>query len=139
MKLHPIKGFLILLFVELTHLSIAQTTHLQLSPEEIANRVAAVHGSAFVTNNPTLVVALGKVLTERIEFQLAEQDASEKFPLLSTVPLNTKVNPSIQGANFSNFDVNTFNPLVYYLEFFSNRTQIFRIDNTGYLMIIKPN
>nr|WP_294860697.1 hypothetical protein [uncultured Fluviicola sp.] len=133
------KGALTLLVLQLTFMSCGQTTTQQLPPEEISNRVAYVHGNDFVLNNPTLVVAFGKVMTDRIEYRVAEQAESEKYPLLSSFPLMTKVNPTIQGANFANFDVNTFNPLVYNLDFFSNRTQVFRIDNTSYIMVLHPN
>lgn len=133
-----LKGSLTLMLVKMSFVSFGQTVSQQLNPEEIANRVAYVHGNEFVLNNPTLVAALGKVMTDRIEYQVVNQDPTEKFPLLSTMPLLDKVNQSVQGANFSNFDVNTFNPLVYNLEYFSDRTQIFRIDNTSYLMVVKP-
>jgi hypothetical protein len=132
------KGSLTLFVVQMTFCSFGQTTTQQLTPEEISNRVSYVHGADFVFSNPTLVSAFGKVMTDRIEYRTAEQAESQKYPLLSSVPLMAKVNPGIQGADFSNFNVNTFNPLVYNLEFFSNKTQVFRIDNTSYVMIINP-
>ncbi|WP_343747489.1 hypothetical protein [Fluviicola sp.] len=132
------KGSLALFAVQMSFWSFGQTVSQQLNPEEIANRIAYVHGSDFVTNNPTLVTALGKVMTDRIEYQLAPPDENEKYPLLSSMPLLTKMNPGVHGADFQNFDLNTFNPLVYNLEFFSDKTQVFRIDNTNYIMIVKP-
>jgi hypothetical protein len=138
MKLLLVKGSLTLILLQFFSSSYGQTVSQQLTAEEISNRVAYVHGNAFVLNNPTLVTALGDVMTQRIEFQVVNQDPSEKFPLLSTMPLLDRENPSVHGADFSNFDVNTFNPLVYNLEYFSDRTQVFRIDNTAYLMIVKP-
>lgn len=138
MKLHPIKGVLFLFFVNLTQVIFSQNTTLQLSPEEISDRISTVYGADFVLNNPTLVTALGKVLNERIEFEYIQQEETEKFPLLSSVPINTKVNPNLQGIYYTSFNLSSFNPLMYNLEFFSDRTQIFRIDGTGYLMIVKP-
>lgn len=133
------KGTLTLFVAQMTFCSFGQTTTQQLSPEEISNRVAYVHGNDFIISNPTLVTAFGKVMTDRIEYRAAEQAESEKYPLLSSIPLMAKVNPTIQGADFANFNVNTFNPLVYNLDFFSNQTQVFRIDNTSYIMVIHPN
>jgi hypothetical protein len=133
-----LKGTLTLLLIQFCFLSYGQTVTQQLTAEEIANRVAYVHGNDFVSNYPHLVEAYGKVMTERIEFRTMVQDQDEKYPLLSSIPLMAKVNPSIQGANFENFHLESFNPMVYDLEFFSDRTQILRIDNTSYIMVIKP-
>lgn len=132
------KGSLTLFVVQMSFWSFGQTVTQQLNQEEIANRIAYVHGNDFVINNPTLVTALGKVMTDRIQYQVTPQDENEKYPLLSSMPLLSKVNTTIHGADFQNFDLNTFNPLVYNLEFFSDKTQVFRIDNTGYIMIIQP-
>lgn len=132
------KGTLTLFVVQMSLCSFGQTVTQQLNQEEIAVRVAYVHGNDFVSNNPTLVTALGKLMTDRIEYRVTPPDESEKYPLLSSMPLLSKVNPAIHGADFQNFDLNTFNPLVYNLEFFSDKPQIFRIDNTSYIMIVKP-
>lgn len=132
------KGSLTLLVVQMTFWSFGQTTSQQLTSDEIALRVAYVYGSDFVMNNPTLVTAFGKVMTDRIDYQVAEQEENEKYPLLSSFPLMAKNNPAIQGADFSSFDVNAFNPLVYHIDFFSDKTQAFRIDNTSYIMIVHP-
>lgn len=138
MKLLLRRGTLALFVVQMNFWSFGQNITQQLTQEEIANRVAYVHGSDFVMNNPTLVTALGKLMTDRIEYRVTSQDQNEKYPLLSSMPLASKTNAAIQGANFQNFNVNTFNPLVYNLEFFSDKTQVFRIDNTDYILIVKP-
>jgi hypothetical protein len=138
MKLLLLKGALTLMLVKMSFLSFGQTVSQQLNSEEITNRVAYVHGNDYVINNPTLVSAFGDVMMNRIEYQVSPLGQTEKYPLLSSMPLMDKVNQTIQGANFSNFDVNTFNPLVYNLEFFSDKTQVMRIDNTNYIMVIKP-
>ncbi|MGV3609862.1 MAG: hypothetical protein ACO1N0_02865 [Fluviicola sp.] len=133
-----LRGSLALFFIPFCFLSYGQTVTQQLTAEEISNRVAYVHGNDFVLNYPHLVEAYGKLMTERIEFQTIAQGQSEKYPLLSSIPLMAKVNPSIQGADFQNFQLVSFNPMVYDLEFFSDRTQKIRIDNTSYIMVIKP-
>lgn len=132
------KGALLLLLLPFCAFSYGQTITQQLTTEQIASRVAYVHGNDYVTSNPTLVSVWGKVMMSRIEYQVVPQVPNEKFPLLSSVPLMTKANPAVQGANFENFNVNTFNPLTYNLDFFSDKTFVYRIDGTGYMMIIKP-
>ncbi len=138
MKLLLLKGALTLMLVKMSFVSFGQTVSQQLNSEEIANRVAYVHGNDFVLNNPTLVTAFGDVMMNRIEYSTSPQSLDEKYPLLSSFPLMAKANPVIQGADFANFNLNTFNPLVYDLEFFSDKTQVMRIDNTNYIMVIKP-
>lgn len=138
MKILLVKGFLALIFLQFSYFSYGQTVTQQLTPEEIANRVAHVHGGDYVMNNPTLVSAWGTVMTDRIEYRVVLQGQLEKYPLLSSVPLMNKSNPAVQGADFGNFNVNTFNPLTYNLDFFSDRTFVYRIDNTAYIMIVKP-
>lgn len=138
MKKLLLKGSLALLFMQFCQLSNGQTITQQLTPEQIASRVAYVHGSNYVTSNPTLVSAWGKVMTDRIEYQFVAPDDNEKYPLLSSMALMTKANPAVQGADFANFDVNTFNPLTYNLDFFSDRTFVYRIDGTNYIMVVKP-
>lgn len=138
MRLQLIKGALALILLQFSSFSQGQTVTQQLTAEEIANRVAYVHGNDFVSNNPTLVTALGKVMTDRIEYRAVEQDQTEKYTMLSTMPLLSKANPTIQGADFANFNLEAFNPLVYNLDFFSDKTSIYRIDNTNYIMVVKP-
>lgn len=116
----------------------SQSVFQHLSDAEITNKITYVRGNDFVSNNPTLITAFGKVMTERIEYQVVTQSQDEKYPLLSSFPLMTKVNPTVQGADFANFNVSTFNPMVYNLDFFSDKIQVIRIDNTNYIMVIHP-
>ncbi|WP_300667058.1 hypothetical protein [Fluviicola sp.] len=138
MKLLLLRVSLTLLVAQASFPSFGQSVTQQLNPEEIANRISYVYGHEFVLNNPTLVAAYGDVMTHRIEYRVIGQTPDEKYPLLSTFPLYTKVNETIQGVNAENFDVNAFNPLVYMIEFFSDKAQLIRIDNTNYVMVIHP-
>ena len=138
MKLLLLRVSLTLLVAQASFLSFGQSVTQQLNPEEIANRISYVYGHEFVLNNPTLVTAYGEVMTHRIEYRMSQQTPDEKYPLLSTFPLYTKVNQAVQGVNAENFNVNAFNPLVYMIEFFSDKAQLIRIDNTDYLMVIHP-
>lgn len=133
-----LKKVVLFTFLSFSVQGYSQGSFQQLSTEEIANRIAYVHGGDYVLNNPTLVSAWGNVMTDRIEYQVLAQGQDEKYPLLSSMPLMSKSNPGIQGADFENFNVNTFNPLAYNLDFFSDKTQVLRIDNTDYIMVIHP-
>ena len=116
----------------------SQTISLQLSDAQVLNRVTEVYGHDFVTQNPSLLESMGELLNERITLATSVQSADEKYPVLSSYPLVNKLNPSIQGADFENFDLQEFNPLVYHFEFFSDKIQVMRIDNTNYIMIVNP-
>ncbi len=131
------RGALVLVLLQLCFISQAQTVTQQLTDEEVANRLNYVYGNDFILQNQELITAYGQVMNNRIEYVVTPHTTDEKFPLLSTVPLLTKLNPMVQGANFAAFNVDEFNPLVYNMEYFSDRTLVYRIDNTDYLMVVK--
>ncbi|WP_343636438.1 hypothetical protein [Fluviicola sp.] len=116
----------------------SQTISMQLSDAQIQSRVSEVYGNDYTAQNPSLVEAFGKLLNERISFMNTPAGADEKYPALSSYPLMNKNNPSLEGTDFEDFDLQSFNPLVYHFEFFSDKTQVMRIDNTNYIMIVNP-
>lgn len=132
------KGALALILLQLWTFSYGQTLTQQLTPEQIASRVAYVYGNDFVLNYPALVTTYGKLMTDRIEYQFSVQDDTEKFPLLSSFSLITKNNPEVSAVNPATFSLETFNPLTYDFGFFRDKTLVVRIDGTNYLMIVKP-
>lgn len=77
-----------------------------------------------------------KLLDFRIEYVEENYSMDEKFPKLSSVPILNKYNPSLSRDAF--FDPSTFNPLKYDMNFSSQTTQVYRIDNTPFLIVIKP-
>lgn len=82
--------------------------------------------------------SLVDLLQNRVEFtKLVKSTASDKdYPNIDQVPLFNKYNQSI--TRDTTFDENTFNVLKYDLIFFSNFTKIYRINNTDWVIIIKP-
>jgi hypothetical protein len=78
------------------------------------------------------------LLQNRIEFTklVKSSDSDKDYPNIAKVPLFNKYNKSI--TRDSTFDENTFNVLKYDLIFFSNFTKIYRINNTDWVIIIKP-
>jgi hypothetical protein len=126
-----------LFLIHFSFLSQGQTITQQLTPEEISNRLVYVYGNDFLSQNPELITTYGQVMNQYIEYMAVPLTNNEKYPLLSSVPLMTKNNPGIHGADLSNFNPNTFNPMVYQIDFFSYKTQVYRI-NTNYIMVVRP-
>lgn len=81
-----------------------------------------------------------RLLNERIVIEYVPSDDAEKFPLLSTVPLNNKYNSTLKSISEEDFNPTTFNPLAYQLPFYGSGTyvHVFRIDRTDYLLKILP-
>ena len=77
------------------------------------------------------------LLQNRIEFTklVKNSDSDKDYPNIDQVPLFNKYNESI--TRDSTFDENTFNVLKYDLNFFSNFTKIYRVNNTDWVIIIK--
>ena len=64
------------------------------------------------------------------------QYAEKKYPLLSSLPLLNKYNPNLSRDRIVN--PNTFNPLKYHFPMVSKKKEIYRVDNTDYVIIIEP-
>ena len=96
MKLTFCRVALALILLQFSTFSYGQTITQQLTPEQIASRVAFVYGNDFVSSYPALVTTYGKLMTDRIEYQFSVQDDTEKFPLLSSFSLITKNNPAVE-------------------------------------------
>ncbi|MCX7745112.1 MAG: hypothetical protein N2167_11160 [Flavobacteriales bacterium] len=111
----------------------------RINSQVIDEKIMNVYGtkqSDFFINNPDLYSFFENLLVNRIEYLYEPYQVGEKYPKLSTIPLNNKYNPAL--TRDENFDLNTFNPLKYQLNFYSKNIQVYRIDNTEYLLIIKP-
>ncbi|MNK32869.1 hypothetical protein D3C87_513400 [compost metagenome] len=136
-----LKGILTLFLTHLGSFAFAQEqiTNYQLSSDQdITDKLVYVYGNEFLAQNPDLITVYGKILSERVEYIATPHTSDEKYPHLSSVPLMTKNNPTIQGADFSNFTISTFNPLVYQIDYFSDKTLVYRIDDTDYILVVRP-
>jgi hypothetical protein len=89
-----------------------------------------------LTNEPQRIRAFAELLETRLSVVKMPVNPKEDYVKLSTVPLLNKYNSALtrDGA----FDPATFNPLKYNLNFFSTKTEVYRIDNTDYIIMIKP-
>jgi len=102
------------------------------------SEILNVFGRDWVSSNPSMVESLIDCRRSRITLVEQEQAENEKFPLLSSYPIMNKFNPEVHSVDPLAFNVNTFNPFTYQLDFLSDRTQVIRIDGTDYIMIINP-
>ena len=87
-----------------------------------------------VQNDPERIKVYNDLLENRIKIIESPVVGEDKYAKLSTVPLANKYNPAMQRDIV--FDPATFNPLKYSMNFFTSQTQIYRVDNTDYLIVI---
>lgn len=100
--------------------------------------LASIFGEEWMQDNPEAVEAFNYCLANRISYKLEPLTAGDKYPLLSSFPLMNKYNPEIQPIDYASFNPSTFFPMIYSLPFFSNRTELIRVDGTDYIIVISP-
>lgn len=112
----------------------------QLNPEQsYEQKIDAVYSADFFTEKPELRAAYVKLLSERISYVQTQDLPSDKYELLSSVPLHPFVTPEQAAFDPSTFSIGQFNPLFYSLSFFEwNQAKVYRIDGTDYYLIIQP-
>ena len=82
-----------------------------------------------IKKNTVLEKNIKDILRNRVKVLIKEFQANENIPKLS----------SISEINFpTRFTKQEFNPLVYDFDFNDKKNQIFRVDKTDYIIIIKP-
>ena len=86
-------------------------------------------------NRNSLLQFYTKLIDNRIEYRYQPQQAKEKYPTVSSMGLQNKINKAI--VVHASFDTTTFNPLHYKLDFFAKTTKVYRIDNSDYLLIVR--
>lgn len=90
----------------------------------------------YVLSRPARVKDFKHLLRNRLLVtKLPHYNAKSKVTLLSKVSLQNNYNPDLKRDQA--FDINTFNPLKYNLEFFKVGSVIYKIDNTEYYIVIK--
>ena len=70
------------------------------------------------------------------KYDQAKLDLDNSMPLLSSVPLYTVYQKAL--SRDASFNPKTFNPFKYSFDFYSPNKQLFRVDGTGYVVIIYP-
>ena len=63
------------------------------------------------------------------------ENKRQALPFLSQVPLKNKCNSQLIRDEL-NFDIQNFNPLKYFFNFYSENDQYIQVDNTSYVILI---
>jgi len=88
-----------------------------------------------ILDRPIRVKDIKDILRNRVNIYQENIKDLSTIPLLSNIPTfdiyNHKLNRPV-------FNRNNFNPLLYNFNFFLKTKQIYRVDNTNFLVVIKP-
>ena len=88
-----------------------------------------------ILDRPIRVKDIKDILRNRVDIYQENIKDVSTIPLLSNIPTfdiyNHKLNRPV-------FNRNNFNPLLYNFNFFLKTKQIYRVDNTNFLVVIKP-
>ena len=102
------------------------------------SQIRMVYGDEWMSVNPGAVEFLKVCLSSRVRYKEEALTPDDKYPLLSSFPLMNKNNPQVTAINYPDFDPETFVAITYNLPFYSNMTQVIRVDGTNYLIVIDP-
>lgn len=72
----------------------------------------------------------------RLSFETSENYAGKVYRNISDLELDTKYNSNQQRD--LEYDLQTFNPLKYKIEFFPQKTIVYKLGDTQYYMLIQP-
>lgn len=93
------------------------------------------HTEEIVLKNPEFLNDLKSLLRNRIEIiQISEPSKQKGCKLLSEIALNNQYNPDLKRSIFK--DVDSFNPLLYSLDFFEKGSYLYRIDDTNSFIML---
>ena len=87
-----------------------------------------------ILNRPVRLKDIKDILRNRVFIYKENIKNLSKIPLLSNVAIFDIYNSKLRRPIFRK---NDFNPLLYNFNFFSKTKQIYRADNTNYLIVIK--
>ncbi len=129
---HRFYSFLTFAFITLANISNANA-------QQVNAKIQEVYGDKtqeLVINEPSRLDFLNDLLDNRIKILESPLTGNDKYTKLSTAALVNKFNSAL--TRDVAYDPNTFNPLKYDLKFSSKNAEIYRIDNTDYLIVIQP-
>ena len=108
------------------------------SAQQINSKIHEVYGDKteqIAQNEPDRIKALNDLLENRIKIVKSPIVGEDKYTKLSSVALLNKYNPNLKRDE--QFDPENFNALKYNMNFFTSQTQVYRVDNTEYLIVIE--
>jgi len=107
--------------------------------QQVNSKIQEVYGDItqqIVQNEPERIIALNDLLDNRIKIVVSPVKGEDKYTKLSSVELLNKYNPNLKRDE--GFDPNNFNALKYNMNFFNSQAVVYRVDNTDYIIVIKP-
>lgn len=113
----------------------SENCFLPFTDSEIAmlNDVFVDNLDTYVLDKPNRALDIKDILRNRVNIYKEEIKDISNYPLLSSVGLFNIFN---NNETLPVFDKDNFNPLIYNFEFGSKSRQVYRVDNTNYLIII---
>lgn len=106
------------------------------SPKEKISEVYGTYWNEIVSQDNQRESVIIDLLENRVDITEVPYEEGEKYILLSSVPLFNKYNNELKRDD--KFVLESFNILKYDIPFFSSLYQMYRIDGTNYVIIIKP-
>ena len=104
------------------------------------DKLQEVYGPALkmeILNRPSRVLAIKEILRNRVVIKpFSSPEARKAYPMLLEVPLFNAFVPNLKRDTV--FDPIKFNPLKYNFKFHSPKAQGFRVADTKYCILIKP-
>lgn len=107
---------------------------IKIDESDYLKNIHEVYGVDFFNDKPSLKIKFIELQRDRICIQKQKETTDEKYIKLSNFTLLKKYNTNLE----SSFSVNDLNPLKFDLPFFSNKLEVFRIDNSDFLLLILP-
>ena len=107
--------------------------------QQVNSKIQEVYGDKtqqIMKNEPERIIALNDLLDNRIKIVVSPVKGEDKYTKLSSVELLNKYNPNLKRDE--GFDPNNFNALKYNMNFFNSQALVYRVDNTDYIIVIKP-
>ena len=106
--------------------------------QQINPKIQEVYGNMteqIAQNEPDRIKALNDLLENRIKIVKSPIVGEDKYIKLSSVSLLNKYNPNLKRDE--QFDPENFNALKYNMNFFTTQTQVYRVDNTDFIIVIE--
>ena len=107
--------------------------------QQVNSKIQEVYGDKtqqIMKNEPERIIALNDLLDNRIKIVVSPVVGEDKYTKLSSVELLNKHNLNLKRDE--GFDPNNFNALKYNMNFFNSQALVYRVDNTDYIIVIKP-
>lgn len=127
--------FLTLLFLISVSINAQVTEKLPIQITDIDIKISEVYQSEFSNLDAERIAFIKNLLNNRIAFYKEKNTPQDKYTKLSQISLYNKYNPQLERD--LNFDPNTFNPLKYNFNFYSQYDQVYRVDHTDYIIVIE--